>query len=99
MVARVLTIEHADTSRRDEVKQRLEQEVVPFLRQQQGFAGYIALAREDGRGLAVVLWETQEHADAVEEVARARREQMSGELGFGIVSTDLYEAIVVELAR
>ena len=39
-------------------------EVLPQLREQDGYEGILVLATPDGRGLLLTLWETEEAADA-----------------------------------
>ena len=41
---------------------RYEEEIVPKLREQDGFEGMIALVTSEGKGLVITLWETEEAA-------------------------------------
>lgn len=43
------------------------EEVLPRLRQQEGYGGVYVLATEDGRAVLVSLWDTAEQAEASEE--------------------------------
>ena len=43
------------------------QEVVPALVEQDGFAGVIAMATPEGKGVVVTFWNTEEQADASQE--------------------------------
>jgi len=65
MYARVTQLE-IDPVRSD-VKTALnlfKRDVVPFLEQQEGFAGVLALVTPEGQGLVATLWTTEEAADA-----------------------------------
>ena len=69
-----------------------------MLRQFDGFAGYIGLYdQENRRAKAVLLWESEETAEAAEQELVERRRQMTSGIGLTVESADLYEAPVVEL--
>jgi heme-degrading monooxygenase HmoA len=55
---------------RSSVEEALElyrQNVLPALREQEGFEGVVLMANEDGNGLVVSLWSTAEAAEAHSE--------------------------------
>ena len=61
-----------------------------------GFPGYIRLCDEENRrAKGVMLWESQEAAEAAEETLAERRQQMAGGIGLAVDSADLYEAPIV----
>jgi hypothetical protein len=98
MYARVVSFSGADPSRRDEAIQTIRERVIPMLREYDGFAGYLGLYdAETGDAKGIVLWESQEAADAAEESLGERRRQMAGGIGLTVESAKLFEATVVEL--
>jgi hypothetical protein len=65
MYARVTLVE-IDTLRTS-LEQALElytEQVVPRLREQEGFQGVVAMDTPEGKGLVITLWETAEQAEA-----------------------------------
>jgi heme-degrading monooxygenase HmoA len=63
MYSRVTLLE-IDTLRTEipEAAARFEHEVMPRLREQEGFAGAVVLATPEGKGMIVTAWETEEAA-------------------------------------
>ena len=49
------------------------------------------------RAKAVILWDSEEAANAAEETLAERRRQMASGVGLTVESADLFEALVVEL--
>lgn len=98
MVARVLTIEGLDPAKREETERLVRERAVQRLRAQNGFVAYVALAMEGERGMAVILWETREDAEAAEQALAERRNETAAEAGFRVVANELYEAPIVEFA-
>jgi hypothetical protein len=98
MYARLVSLSGADAGKRERLIQTMRERVVPMLRQYDGFAGYIGLYDEENqRAKGVLLWESQEAAEAAEETLAERRLQMTSDVGLSVDSADLYEAPVVEL--
>ena len=98
MHARLIEFSGAEEGKREKMIQTVKGNVLPMLRQYDGFAGYVALYDKDkSRAKAIILWETEEAAVSAEETLAERRRQISGGLGLAIESEDLYEATVVEL--
>ncbi len=98
MYARVVSFSSADAEKRDRWIQTVRDTVVPTLSAKDGFAGYIALYdEENGRAKGIILWESQENAEAAEQQLTERRRQVIGEVGLTEESSELYEAPVVEL--
>jgi hypothetical protein len=98
MYARLVSFSGADPEKRERAIQTIRETVIPMLRQYDGFAGYIALYDEQNRrAKAVVLWDSEETAEAAEKELVERRRQMAGGVGLTVESADLYEAPVVEM--
>jgi hypothetical protein len=98
MHARLIEFSGADSDKREQMIQTIQENVLPMLRTYDGFAGYLALYDEDkSRAKAILLWETEDAAVAAEETLAERRRTITGGLGMSIESEDLYEATVVEL--
>jgi heme-degrading monooxygenase HmoA len=69
MFARVSTFE-GDPEQVDELTRYAEEQVVPALRELDGFNGVLGLAdRQSGKVLAVTLWESEQAMRASEEAA------------------------------
>ena len=84
--------------KRERAIQTIRETVIPMLRTYDGFAGYIALYdKENSRAKAVILWETEETAEAAEKELVERRRQITSGIGLTVESADLYEAPIVEL--
>jgi hypothetical protein len=99
MYARLVSFSGADPEKRERMIQTMRETVVPMLRQYDGFAGYIALYdQENRRAKAVLLWESEETAEAAEQELVERRRQLASGVGLTVESEDLYEAPVIDLA-
>ena len=97
MHARMIEFSGADSEKREQMIQTIQETVLPMLRTYDGFAGYLAMHEADsGRAKAILLWETERAAVAAEETLAERRRMISGGLGLTIESEDLYEAPVLE---
>ena len=98
MYARLISFSGAEPENRERVIQTIRETVLPMLRTFDGFAGYIGLYdQENRRAKAVLLWESEETAEAAEKELVERRRQMTSGIGLTVESADLYEAPVVEL--
>ena len=99
MYARLVEIENIDPSKREEALQNIRENVIPALKELDGFAGFISLADADSRrARSVVLWETRENAEEAERLMSSRREEMVSRLGATVRSADLYDAPIVEVS-
>ena len=76
MYSRVTLLE-IDTLRTtvDEAVDLFEEEVLPALREQDGYEGVIVLANPDGKALLVSVWETEDAAIASAAFASGALEQ------------------------
>jgi hypothetical protein len=98
MHARLVSFSGADPARRDEAIQTMQGTVIPMLRQYDGFAGYISLFdAANRRAKAIILWESEETAEAAEKELVERRQRLAGSVGLTVESADLYEVPVLEL--
>src|ERR671934_2208274 len=98
MYARVVEIEGIDASRREEAEQNLRDNVLPALKSQDGFAGFVTMLDEQNRRVrGFSLWETAENAEAAEREMKPRRDEFAQRMGFTVRSADLYEVVVAEV--
>ena len=98
MYARLISFSGAGPEKREQAIQTIRGTVLPMLREYEGFSGYIALYDEKNqRAKAVLLWESEETAEAAEKELEERRRQLASGVGLTVESADLYEAPVVEL--
>jgi hypothetical protein len=98
MYARLVEFSGADPEKREQAIQTIQETVIPMLRRYDGFSGYIALYdAQNRRAKALLLWESEETAEAAETELVERRRQLAGSIGLTVESEDLYEAPVVEL--
>ena len=98
MYARLISFSGADPEKRENAISTIIGTVLPMLREYDGFAGYIALwHRDTSSAKAIILWDSEETADAAETELAERRKQLTSGIGLTIESVDLYEAPVVEL--
>jgi hypothetical protein len=98
MYARLVSFSGADPEKRERAIETIRETVIPMLRQYEGFAGYIALYdQQNRRAKAVLLWESEETAEAAEQELVERRRKLASGVGLTVESADLYEAPVVEL--
>ena len=98
MYARLISFSGADPEKRENAIQTIRETVVPMLRQYEGFTGYLALYDADNRrAKALILWDSEETAEAAEQELVERRRRLASGVGLTVESADLYEAPVVEL--
>jgi heme-degrading monooxygenase HmoA len=98
MYGRLVEIENIDPSKREEALQNIRENVIPALKELEGYGGFVSLVDEDNRrARSIVLWETRENAEAAERQMASRREEMISRLGATVRSADLYEAPIVEV--
>ena len=100
MHARLVSFSGADPERREAAIERIRETVIPMLRQYDGFAGYIGLFDgENRRAKGVLLWESEEAAEAAEPELAERRRQLASGIGLTVESADLYEVLMLELEK
>ena len=70
MFARITTIGEAPPERLDDMTHEIREHVLPALRQQAGFSGFLVLLeRASGKVLGLTLWESEQAMNATEEAA------------------------------
>jgi heme-degrading monooxygenase HmoA len=90
MHAQVTTVE-ASPARLDDAIRFFREQVLPQLRQMDGFEEFIALSdRQSGKLLGVVLWENEEHMHSIKEVLSRTRGGISHPPGGAVVGVENY---------
>jgi hypothetical protein len=100
MHARLVRFSIADPSKGtpENARQTIRERVIPTLSEYEGYAGYLAFMDKDRtRARAIILWDSEEHAEAAEQTLAERRREMAASTGLSVDSTELYEAIAVEV--
>ena len=103
MYARVTTIE-GSPDRIDDAKRHLQEQVLPNLRQMDGFEGFVALGdRNSGKVLGVAFWESEEALRTTAEAdsggsgdADDARSRAADAAGGTVASVEQYEVFVNE---
>jgi len=101
MYARIVRfkITDRDKATTENAQQTIRERVLPMLSQYDGYAGYLSLMdKERNHARAIVLWDTEEYAEAAEQTLSQRRVEMAAGVGLTVESTELVEAIAVEVA-
>ncbi len=99
MHARVTTLE-GTPGKRDDAKRHVREHLLPQLRQQDGFKGFILLGdAHSGKVLGVVPWESEEAMRASEEAADRMRGESAHATGARIAGVERYEVRVFEVSR
>lgn len=98
MYARVTTLE-GPPEKIDDATRHVQENLLPELRQMDGFEGFIALGdRQSGKVLGVVLWESEEALRASEEAASRLRGGTADATGATVADVDRYEVTVFEVS-
>ena len=98
MHARVSTLEGSPASI-DELLGQVREEVLPRVRQLEGFKGMIALGDPDsGKTMGITFWESEEAMRASEGAANQLREESAEAGGDTIIGVERYEVGVFEVA-
>jgi heme-degrading monooxygenase HmoA len=98
MHARMSTLEGA-TDEMDEALRDVREHVVPLLKQQDGFKGFIALGnRQSGELIGVSLWESEQAMQASEEVGDRTRSETAEDTGEAIADVERYEVGLFEMS-
>lgn len=81
MHARITTIE-GQPDRIDEVVGQIEADVLPVLREQDGFKGFtVHMDRSGGKVVGISYWESEQAMQASEQAVRGPREQAAEQAG------------------
>ena len=100
MYARLVRFTIADREKAtpENAQQTIRDRVIPMLSQYDGYAGYLSfMDKERSRARAVILWDTEEQAEAAEETLAERRRGLADGIGLVVESTELLEAVAVEV--
>ncbi len=97
MYARISTLE-GSPDQIDEGLRYVRENVLPQLKQQDGFKGMAALAdRQTGKTLSVTFWESEQALRASEEAANSLREESAEAMSDTIAGVERYEVGFLEL--
>ena len=92
------SITDPDKATRENAQQMIRERVIPTLSEYDGYAGYLSFMDAGRKRVrAVILWDSEEHAEAAEQTLAERRKEMAASVGLSLESADLYEAIAVEV--
>ena len=76
----------------DEAIRQVRESTLPKLKQLDGYKGaYLLVDRQNGKSLAVTLWESEEAMSASEEAANSLRSDVADALGTQMVGVERYE--------
>jgi heme-degrading monooxygenase HmoA len=79
----------------DEAMRQVRQDVLPRTEQLDGYKGaYFLVDRQNGKSLAVTLWESEEAMSASEEEANNLRSEVADALGTQMVGVERYEVAI-----
>jgi heme-degrading monooxygenase HmoA len=96
--ARITTIGEAPPQRLDDMTHEIREHVLPALRQQDGFSGFLVLLeRASGKVLGLTLWESEQAMNATEEAAYWLRVFSAEAAGGMITDVERYEVIISEV--
>lgn len=96
MYARVSTFQ-GPADQIDQGVQTAERDILPAIRQLDGFAGVYFLAdRESGKTVSITLWGSEEAMEASREAANRMREQAAEAESATIQSVEEFEVVLEE---
>ena len=99
MHARVTTIQ-GQADRLDEGIRTFRDQTTPLVQGQPGFHGaYLLVDRQQGKALAISLWETQEAMQQSEQAVAQQRTQAAQQMGGSTPTVDRYEVAFTEGSR
>jgi heme-degrading monooxygenase HmoA len=79
----------------DKAIREVQQNVLPRTEELGGYKGaYFLVDRENGKSLAVTLWESEEAMRASEDAANSLRSEIADALGTQMVGVERYEVAV-----
>ncbi len=97
MYARVNILE-GPPEKMDEALRYFQENVLPNLKQIEGFKGTIALGdRQSGKTLGITLWESEENIRATEAGADRSRSQLAEATGETVAGVEIYEVGLFEV--
>jgi len=79
----------------DEAIRQVRENTLAKLKQLEGYKGaYLIVDRQNGKSLAVTLWESEEAMSTSEEAANSLRSEVADALGTQMVGVERYEVAV-----
>ena len=98
MHARMSTLE-GSPGRLDEGVHDIREDVLPQLRQQDGFKGFLALGdRQSGKPVGITFWESEQAMRAAEEVGDRSRRETAEDIGDTIEGVERFEVGLFEMS-
>jgi heme-degrading monooxygenase HmoA len=98
MHARMSILEGA-SEEMDEALRDVREHVMPQLKQQEGFKGFIALGnRQSGELIGITFWESEQAMQASEEVGDRTRSETTEDTGDVIEDVERYEVGLFEMS-
>jgi heme-degrading monooxygenase HmoA len=98
MHARMSTLEGA-TDEMDEALRDVREHVVPVLKRQDGFKGFIALGNhQSGELIGITFWESEQAMQASEQVGNRMRSDTAEDTGEAIEDVERYEVGLFEMS-
>ncbi len=98
MHARMSTLE-GSPDEMDEGLREVREHVLPQLKQQEGFKGFIALGnRQSGELIGITFWESEQAMRASEQVAERTRSETAEATGDAIEDVERYEVGLFEMS-
>lgn len=83
----------------DEGLRYVREQVMPQLRQQDGFEGFIVLSdRQSGKVIGVSLWESEQAMQASENVGDRTRSESAEAGGASVAGVERYEVELLEVS-
>jgi heme-degrading monooxygenase HmoA len=98
MHARMSTLE-GPSDEMDEGLRDVKEHVLPLLRQQDGFKGFIALGnRQSGKLIGITFWESEQAMQSSEEVGDRMRSDTAEDTGDTIEDVERYEVGLFQMS-
>ena len=98
MHARMSTLE-GSPEEMDEALHDVRERVLPLLKQQEGFKGFIALGNhQSGELIGITFWESEQAMQASEEVGDRTRSDTAEATGEAIEDVERYEVGLFEMS-
>src|SRR5919199_2514144 len=98
MYAQVTTVD-TSPARFDAATHFFQEQLLPQLKQMDGFKGFVALSdRQKGKLLGIVLWESEEVMHSTEEVVSGLRGGIPHPPGGAAVEVENYEVFILEVS-
>jgi heme-degrading monooxygenase HmoA len=98
MHARMSTLE-GSPEEMDEGLRDVRERVLPLLKQQEGFKGFIALGNhQSGELIGITFWESEQAMQASEEVGDRTRSDTAEDTGDAIEDVERYEVGLIEMS-